>query len=295
MKILLIGKNGQVGWEMQRTLATLGEVIAVDYPEIDLSTVTSIQDWVQRVTPNVIVNAAAYTAVDQAESEPELAMAVNGIAPGILAEEAQKINAALIHFSTDYVFDGTKGQAYDESDLPNPINAYGWSKLTGDQNIEQVGGVYLIFRTTWVYSLRTGGFVQKVLDWARKNETLRIVDDQIGSPTWARMLAEIIAQVLAQGQDNIVPWIANRRGLYHLGGAGTVSRLAWAKAILKFDPKPDEQIVAETLSAKTSDFPTPAKRPLFSPVKCDLFENTFGLRLPYWEEALQLALQFGGR
>jgi len=290
MRILLIGKIGQLGWELQRTLATLGEVTAVDYPEIDLADENSVRGWVRRVRPQVIVNAAAYTAVDKAESEPDLAMAVNGTAPGILAEEAHWLGAAVVHFSTDYVFDGTKGKAYDESDGPNPGNVYGWSKLAGDQNIQQVGGAYLIFRTTWVYSLRQGGFVQKVLGWARKNETLRIVSDQVGSPTWARMLAEITAQVLAMGKEDIVPWAMNRRGLYNLGGEGAASRLDWAKAILKYDPKPEEQVVKEIRPALTSEFPTPAKRPLYSPVNCDLFADTFGLRLPDWEMALRLAM-----
>jgi dTDP-4-dehydrorhamnose reductase len=237
MKILLIGINGQLGWELNRTLLPLGDVIGVDYPEIDLAQERSIRDWVERIRPAVIVNAAAYTAVDKAESEPELAMAVNGTAPGILAEGARELGAALIHFSTDYVYDGTKGDAYIETDLPNPLNVYGWSKLAGDQNIQQVGGVTLIFRTTWVYSMRQGGFVQKVLSWARKNETLRIVSDQVGSPSWARMLAEVTAQVLAKGGNDPTPYLYERRGLYHLGGEGAVNRLDWAKAILKYDPK----------------------------------------------------------
>ena len=290
IKILLIGINGQVGWELNRTLLPLGEIIGVDYPEIDLAQEKSIRDWMERIKPNVIINAAAYTAVDKAESEPDLAMAVNGTAPGILAEAAQALGAALIHFSTDYVFDGTKGEAYIESDLPNPLNVYGWSKLAGDQNIQQVGGAYMIFRTTWVYSMRQGGFVQKVLGWSRNNQTLRIVSDQFGSPTWARMLAEVTAQVLAKAGKDPLPWIRKRRGLYHLGGEGAVSRLDWARAILKYDSNPDEQVVKEVLPAMSSEVPTPAERPLYSPVKCDLFANTFDLRLPPWELSLRLAI-----
>jgi dTDP-4-dehydrorhamnose reductase len=293
MKILLIGKNGQLGWELNRTLFPLGEIIPVDYPEIDLSKEQNIRDWVRQTQPQVIINAAAYTAVDKAESETDLAMSINGVAPGILAEEAHKLNAALIHYSTDYVFDGTKGEAYIETDLPNPINTYGWSKLAGDQNIQQVGGVYLIFRTTWVYSMRQGGFVQKVLEWARKNESLRIVSDQVGSPTWARMLAEVTAQVLAVGYRDILGWVTERKGLYHLGGSGGASRLEWAEAILKYDPNPEEQVVKEVLPALTSEFPTPAKRPLHSPLDCKLFEDTFGLHLPLWEKVLRLAMDHG--
>ncbi len=291
MKILLIGKNGQLGWELQRTLLPLGEVTALDYPEIDLASEVSTRDWVRRVTPQVIVNAAAYTAVDQAEREPDLAMAVNGAAPGVLAEEASRLNAVLIHYSTDYVFDGTKGQPYDETDTPNPINVYGKSKLVGEQNIQQVGGDYLILRTSWVYSLRQGGFVRKVLTWARERETLRIVSDQVGSPTWARALAEVTAQVLAMGRHTATGWLSERWGLYHLGGLGCVSRLDWARKILEYDPHAKQQIVQTIEPAFTHEFPTPATRPLYSPLDCGLFAETFGINLPEWEQSLQLAME----
>ncbi len=291
MRILLIGKNGQVGWELQRTLAPLGEVIAVDYPDIDLSDEQNTRAWVRRVEPQVIINAAAYTAVDKAESEPELAMAINGTAPGILAEEAKSLGAALIHYSSDYVFDGMKGAAYIESDAANPLSVYGLSKLAGDQNVQQVGSTYLILRTTWVYSLRQCGFVRKVLAWARKNPDLRIVSDQAGSPTWARALAEVTAQVLAMGGRHPSGWLSERKGLYHLGGRGAVSRLGWARKILEFDPNPDEQVVQEIGAALTSEFPTPAARPLNSPVDCILFADTFGICLPAWEDALRLAME----
>jgi len=291
MRILLIGKFGQVGWELQRTLAPLGDVISVDYPEINLADETNATDWVRKTKPELIINAAAYTAVDKAESEPELAMAINGTAPGVLAEEAKVLGVGLIHYSTDYVFDGTKGDAYVETDVPNPINTYGKSKLVGDQNVKQVDGAYLIFRTTWVYSMRQGGFVQKVLSWARQNPTLRIVSDQVGSPTWARMLAEITAQVVVQGGRDLSGWLSDRRGLYHLGGRGSVNRLDWSRKILEYDPNPQEQIVQELHPALTSEFPTPARRPLFSPVDCDLFVNTFGLQLPDWQDALQMAME----
>jgi dTDP-4-dehydrorhamnose reductase len=290
MRILLIGKNGQVGWELCRTLAPLGEVVAIDYPEIDLTSEESMRDWVRKIAPQIIVNAAAYTAVDKAESEPDLAMAINGTAPGVLAEESLALNAALLHYSTDYVFDGSKREAYVETDAPNPINTYGLSKLAGDQNIQQVGGAFLILRTTWVYSLRVGGFVNKILEWSHQNESLRIVEDQVGSPTWARMLAEISAQVLALGGSQLFGWLTERRGVYHLGGQGSASRLEWAKAILELDPKPEGQIVKELLPAKSSDFPTPAQRPLYTPINCDLFANTFGLQMPAWKHSLQLAM-----
>ena len=290
MKILLIGKNGQVGWELQRTLASLGEVVAVDYPEINLADENDTRTWVRRVAPEVIVNAAAYTAVDKAESEPDLSMAINGIAPGVLAEEAYSLGAVLVHYSSDYVFDGTKGAAYIESDATHPLSVYGLSKLAGDQNVQQVGGTYLILRTTWVYSMRQGGFVRKVLEWAHSNPNLRIVSDQVGSPTWSRALAEVTAQVLAKGGTDLLGWLADRKGLYHLGGRGAVSRLDWARKILELDPHPEGQVAKEIGPALTSEFPTPATRPLYSPVDCTLFADTFGICLPDWELALGLAM-----
>ena len=286
MKLLLLGNTGQLGWELQRAIQPLGEVVAFDYPQVDLADPASIHKVVQESRPEGILNATAYTAVDKAESEPELAEAINGKGPGVLAEEARKLNAVLIHFSTDYVFDGTKGAPYEETDLPNPINVYGESKLFGEQAIQTVGGDYLIFRTAWVYSLRRESFVTKVLEWARKKELLRVVDDQVSNPTWARMLAEAIAQIFAQG----VGYLRERAGLYHLAGGGYATRYAWAQEILKLDPKKQEQTVKQLLPALSSEFPTPAQRPFFSALDCQKFEQVFNLRLPPWDAALKLAL-----
>jgi len=287
-RILLIGKKGQLGWELQRTLATLGELTAVDYPEIDLEHPESGRDLIRQVRPQVIVNAAAYTAVDQAETEQERAWNINAIAPGLLAEEARRSNAIFVHYSTDYVFDGKKGAPYIEADTPNPLNFYGRSKLEGERLVQEAGGISLILRTSWVYSLRQqGGFVGKVLQWSRQQETLRMVDDQIGNPTWARMLAEMTSQVLARGEK----YIHERTGLYHLAGSGFASRLEWAQVILELDPHRQEQTVKDIFPALTTDFPTPAERPLFSALDCDNFAATFGLRLPAWETALQMAME----
>lgn len=291
MRILLLGKNGQLGWELQRTLATLGEVIAVDYPEIDLAQEGAAQKAVRQARPQLIVNASAYTAVDQAESEEELAYAVNARAPGVLAKGATSLGAALIHYSTDYVFDGSKGSPYIESDTPNPLNVYGRSKLAGEQAIEHIGGAHLILRTSWVYSLRRDSFVTKVLQWSRKQPSLRIVDDQVSNPTWARMLAETTAQLIAKAGGDPSGWLGERRGLYHLAGNGYASRLEWAQAILSHDPHKEEQVTREILPANTADFPTPALRPLFSALNCDKFAHTFELRLPGWEDALRMAME----
>jgi dTDP-4-dehydrorhamnose reductase len=238
----------------------------------------------------MIVNATAYTAVDRAESETELVMAINSCGPGILAEEAAALGAALLHFSTDYVFDGAKGSAYIETDIPNPLNIYGRSKWAGEQAVQQVGGAYLILRTSWVYSLRRDSFVTKVLKWARQQRTLRLVTDQVSNPTWARMLAEVTAQMLAVGGRDVVPWLTERRGLYHLAGDGYASRMEWAQAILRCDPRRDEQVIEDILPGRTDDFPSPACRPLFSALNCDHFYEVFGLRLPPWEIALRLAI-----
>jgi dTDP-4-dehydrorhamnose reductase len=285
-RILLIGKHGQLGWELNRSLATLCELTAIDYPEIDLGRPETVQDSIRQVRPTIIVNAAAYTDVDKAENEQELAWKVNGLAPGVIAEEARKVGAIFIHYSTDYVFDGKKGFPYVEQDLPNPLNAYGRSKLEGERQVQAVGGTSLILRTSWVYSLRKGGFVNKVLGWARQQEFLRIVNDQVANPTWARMLAEITAQVLAHDDD----YIRSRAGLYHLAGSGFTSRFDWARLILELDPKRNEQVVRELVPAFTADFSTPATRPLFTALNCDSFLGTFGLALPDWRDAMQLAI-----
>jgi dTDP-4-dehydrorhamnose reductase len=291
MKILLFGKNGQVGWELQRTLAPLGEVTALDYPEVNFADLSGLREVVRTVRPAVIVNAAAYTAVDKAEQEPDLARAINASAPGMLAEEARALRAAFIHYSTEYVFDGLKGKPYVEQDQPEPLNQYGWSKLEGERAIGEVGGAYLILRTSWVYSTRVGGFVNKVLQWARQQKKLRIVEDQVGNPTWCRMLAEASAQLLAASRGDPYGWLNEHSGLYHLAGSGHASRLEWAEAILCYDPARGEQVVEKIEPALTKEFPSPAERPLYSPLNCDLFEQTFGFSLPHWKNTLKLALE----
>lgn len=290
MRILLLGSTGQLGWELERSLAQLGRVEALDYPQVDLNKLDTIVPRLREFQPQLIVNATAYTAVDKAESEVDLAMAINAVAPGVLAEEAKRSNAVLIHYSTDYVFDGKKGIPYIESDQPKPVNMYGTSKLAGERAIEKAGGTYLILRTAWVYSMRRDSFVTKVLQWSRRQKTLKLVTDQVSNPTWARGLAEITALLIARAGKDPAPWIKDRIGLYHLAGDGYASRFEWGQEILRLDPMREEQIVEDVLPATTNDFPTPAQRPLFSALDCDLFARTFELRLPDWKKALQLAL-----
>lgn len=290
LQILLLGNNGQLGWELERTLPSLGEVVAYDYPDVDLSIESDVRQLIRRIHPNLIVNATAYTAVDRAESEQEAASTINARAPEILAEETKRIGATLVHYSTDFVFDGTKGEPYTEKDATNPLNVYGQSKLDGERAIQDILDSYFIFRTSWVYSLRRDGFVTKVLNWARQQREMRLVTDQISCPTWCRSLAEITALLLARGSKELIPWIEERSGIYHVAGSGYVSRLEWGLAVLRFDPGLEEHIVEKISPALTSDFPTPAKRPHFSALNCDHFIQTFGLRLPDWEHTLRLAL-----
>ena len=296
MKILLIGSSGQVGWELKRTLATLGEIFAPDEHELDLAATQRTREVVREFRPNVIVNAAAYNDVEKAETDTDLVMTINGVTPGVLAEEAHELGAVLIHYSTDYVFDGGKGAPYTEQDIPNPINVYGHSKLAGDRAIRDVGGSYLILRTSWVYSMRSRrNFMAKVLHWAREQRTVRVVDDQVSSPTWCRLIAESTAQILSQGIHDLMGFFESRTGLYHIACAGFCSRYQWAQVILEEDPHHEEQIALEVLPAKTKEFPSLAKRPKFSALNCDLLSDHFGIRLPEWKHGLRLALHNANR
>lgn len=293
MRILLFGAKGQLGWELLRSTAPLGILVPLDYPQVDFRRVDSLSQSVRAADPQIILNAAAYTAVDQAESEPENAMAVNAEAPGVLAELSKQLGALLIHYSTDYVFDGAAGIPYQEGDLPNPVNMYGKSKWLGERSVAQVNPAHLVLRTSWVYSMRRDSFVTKVLTMARRQEDIHIVTDQIGSPTWARMLAEATAQLLAAAKASRDPirWLGERTGLYHLAGWGFASRFEWAQAVLSHAFAGQELNPVALLPASTDQFPTPARRPLFTALDCRKFESTFNLRLPDWELALQLAME----
>jgi dTDP-4-dehydrorhamnose reductase len=289
-KILQIGMNGQVGWELLRTCAPLGEVVALDYPDVNLSDYAGLRKLVAEAKPNIILNAAAYTNVDKAESEPEKARAINAIGPAVLAEEAKKIGAVLVHYSTDYVFDGTKGSPYVETDATNPLNIYGQTKLEGEQAIAASGCANLVLRTSWVYSMRQGGFVTKVLQWARTQEVMRVVDDQISSPTSARMLAEVTALILAQGRDDVFGYLKEKGSLYHCAGGGSCSRYEWAKTILDLDPRKEEQIVKQLLPAKSSEFAVPANRPMESILTCTKMSRLIKLIPSQWERDLELVI-----
>jgi len=281
--ILLFGKVGQVGWELRRTLAGMGRLTCVDYPEVDLTSPDSIRKWIQSSSPDIIVNAAAYTAVDKAETETALAMKINGEAPGIMAVEAGKRGALLVHYSTDYVFDGTKSSPYVEEDAPNPLGAYGRTKLAGDQAILQAGCDHLIFRLCWVYGARGGNFMLTMMRLAREREKLRVVQDQVGCPTWSRMIAEATALAL---KTTIAPANAGpRQGLYHLCASGQTSWHGFASAIVERMPA-DDRKCREVEAISSADYPTPTKRPAYSVMSGDKLARDFGLRLPDWRESL---------
>jgi dTDP-4-dehydrorhamnose reductase len=284
--ILLIGKIGQVGYELRRTLPPLGRVISVDFPEIDLTDGASIRHWVRETAPSVVINAAAYTAVDKAESEPERCRQINGEAPGILAEEAKKLGALLVHYSTDYVFDGTKGAAYTEADAPNPLGVYGRAKLAGDLAVQQAACAHLIFRLCWVYGARGQNFMLTMMRLAREREKLRVVRDQVGCPTWSRLIAETTAQALRQVLAAPEPGVFS--GVYHLAAAGQTSWHGFAEAIIALLPEKKCKLV-EPIT--TLEYPLPAKRPAFSVLACDKLERAFGLRLPDWRESLAQVME----
>jgi len=288
MKILLTGTLGQVGWELRRTLAGLGEVVAVDAAEMNLADPAAIRRTVRQLAPGLIVNPAAYTAVDKAEAEVDLAYAVNATAPGVLAEEAERLGALLVHYSTDYVFDGAKAEPWREDDTPNPLNVYGASKLAGEQAIQAACARHLIFRTSWVYGARGANFVLTMRRLMRERPELKIVADQIGAPTWSRLLAEATAQIAARlvtpgaGFSGTCPW-----GVYHMTNGGETSWHGFAEAIQALD---EPEVPARLVAIPSSDYPTPAQRPLNSRLDNDKLDQTFGLRLPHWQAALGLCL-----
>lgn len=287
-KMLVFGRIGQVGWELRHKLACLGPVVGVEYPEIDFTKPDSIRNAVRATEPAVIINAAAYTAVDKAETEPEVAMAINGTAPGVLAEEAKRLGSILVHYSTDYVFDGTKQSAYLETDAPNPQNVYGKSKLAGDEAIQAVGGDYLILRTSWVYGARGSNFLLTMLRLANERDELRIVDDQTGAPTTSECIAQATANLLAQLLAPQDGGLQGRSGIYNLTNAGETTWFGFAKTFLT---KQYGTATPNLIPIPTSEFPRPAKRPANSRLSGQRIEEAFGVRMPHWEDALSLVLE----
>jgi dTDP-4-dehydrorhamnose reductase len=304
-RILLTGKNGQIGGELERTLSVACELKAVGREELDLGKPECVRQTIREFRPQIILNAAAYTAVDKAESEEVLARAINADAPAVMAEEAKAIDAVLVHYSTDYVFDGSQSRPYVESDARKPISAYGRTKLAGEKAIQDAGGRHLIFRTEWVYGTRGKNFLLTILRLASEREELRIVADQTGSPTWSRAIAAATAKILenewqrAGGRD----LFGARSGIYHMTAGGQTSWFEFASAIVekaRHCPRRAAWLRAaigeRALMAKriapisTQDYPTPARRPAYSVLSNARLKETFGVELPEWRIQLETAL-----
>ena len=288
-RILLTGANGQVGWELQRTLAPLGDVTACTHRELDLSDLARLRDRVRELRPELIVNAAAYTAVDKAESEEAVANIINADAPRILAEEADRLGSWFVHYSTDYVFDGTKSGPYVEDDQPNPLGAYGRTKLAGERSIAAIGGRYLIFRTSWVYANRGSNFLRTMLRLGAERDELRVVSDQIGAPTWARLIAEATALALMSlsSEEGDASTRKNLAGVYHMTCAGAGSWYEFAQSIFEKSSAPK---VPRLFPITSAEYPTLAKRPRNSSMSNEKLKRTFGIELPSWRAALLLAI-----
>lgn len=289
MKILLSGKSGQLGSELEKSLASLGELTALDRQGLDLSRPDSIRQLIRQLRPDVIVNAAAYTAVDQAETEPELALAINGSAPGIIAEEASRLSALLVHYSTDYVFDGTKSTPYTEQDAPNPLNVYGRSKLAGEQAICAQASRFLIFRSAWVYDARGKNFLNTIKRTGAQRPELAIVNDQLGAPTWSRDIAQATAHAIALYLASPDPERVN--GIYHMTAQGQTSWFGFAQAAARCGLFAELAHPPALRAIPSTEYPTPARRPMYSVLSNAKLFKQFGMQLPDWEVSLRECLE----
>jgi dTDP-4-dehydrorhamnose reductase len=291
MKILLLGKNGQLGSELTHTLVSSHNLYAFGHQDLDVRNLREVARIITNIKPQVIINATGYTAVDRAEQEQDLAFLINRDAVATMAEAAAKTRANLIHFSTDYVFDGQRNSQYSENDFPHPINTYGRSKLAGEKAVTEIGWPYLIFRTSWLYNLRHDNFVTRILAVASQKNTVKVVIDQVGSPTWARWLASTMVEMLnSVTQNDIHEFFQAKSGIYHVAGKGETTRFDWAKFILAAYPQQNQIICRSLQPAPTSDISNLAHRPKYSALDCSLFEFIFQIRIPRWEESQKLAL-----
>jgi len=303
LKILLAGKTGQVGRELAPPLARIGQLTALDRRELDLAQPDDIRRKIREIQPDLIVNAAAYTAVDRAESDRDAAHAINGVAPGIMAEEAKRLGALLVHYSTDYIFDGTKRNPYDEDDPTNPLNVYGQTKLEGEQAIQRAGSAHLIFRTSWVYAREGRNFLLTILRLATEREELRIVQDQIGAPTSspaiAAATAKVLAQICAAGHKGAREW-SDIGDVYHMTAGGQTNWYEFADLIVRLASPPSHAEawfaaatrnrplrVRRVVPIRTEDYPTPARRPMYSVLSNRRLSRDYGVTLPDWETQLR--------
>jgi dTDP-4-dehydrorhamnose reductase len=294
MRILLTGKNGQVGWELNNTLSTLGTVYAMGRDQMDLSKPETLGSVIQEIRPDIVINAAAYTAVDKAESEPELAMIINGVAPGVIAQEAKKAGAWMIHYSTDYVFDGKATSPYGEEDPTCPLNIYGKSKLKGEEGVVQSGIPHVILRTSGVYGLRGSNFLLTMQKLARTRDQIKVVDDQIGAPTWSRAIAEGTAQILKKflkesaTESQVIP----NSGVFNMSCGGETSWFGFAKIILELSDLIKD---TELTPIPTIEYPTPAIRPKYTRLSNKKLKHAFSYEMPHWQDSLRECLNSAPR
>src|SRR5579864_1852649 len=294
LNIVILGRDGQIAWELQRRLPDLGRVTVIGRPEIDLSRPDSLRRAIRELSPDVLVNASAYTAVDQAENEPELALALNATAPQVLAEEARRINALFVTYSSDYVFDGTKAAFYTEEDLGHPLNVYGRSKLAGDQAVQAVGGDNLILRTSWVYGARGKNFLRTISALALQRDEIRVVDDQVGAPTSSYDIAQATAQIVAglRHRSGRIAALGKRSGIYNMTSQGAVSWCGFATAILdQMRDRGLKQALARIVPIPSKEYPTPAERPRNSRLSNAKLQAEFGIALRDWRQALAATME----
>jgi dTDP-4-dehydrorhamnose reductase len=295
LRIVIVGRGGQIAWELQRRMAGIGEIAAIGRPDIDLCDPDPMRHIIRRLEPQVLVNAAAFTAVDRAEAEPERAMALNAVAPGVMAEEAQRLGALFVHYSTDYVFDGRKTSPYTELDQANPLNVYGASKLAGDHAVEAVGGAFLIFRTSWVFAPRGNNFLLTIMKLAAQREELRVVDDQTGAPTSSHDIAAATAQIIRQmsaGHDAI-GGLGDRAGIYNMTSQGSTSWCGFAATIVEEmrSRGMHHGRLARIIPIAASEYPAAAMRPKNSCLCNEKLRATFGVALPEWKTSLAHVMQ----
>lgn len=292
LNILLLGKNGQVGWELQRSLAPLGRIMALDRNGQgdlcgDISNMDALRHTIESVKPDILVNAAAFTGVDNAQSEPEMAARLNHEAPALMAELIKELGGCLVHYSTDYVFDGSGDQPWTETDPTGPLNVYGATKLGGEQAIQASGCQHLILRTSWVYASRGNNFAKTMLRLAKERDNLNVINDQIGAPTGADLIADVTAQAIRQWQQE--PAVS---GLYHLAASGETSWHQYASVVIQWAQKAGIPLAVQSVNPIPSeDYPVPAERPKNSRLDCRALESTFGLKLPQWQQGVERMLQ----
>jgi dTDP-4-dehydrorhamnose reductase len=287
IKLLLFGDTGKIGNEIKIATPKTWQLACFSRKEIDFRNTRDIRNIIKSTSPNIIINAAAYTNIDDAENSSQLAMKINSEAVRVIAEEAERINCSLIHYSTDYVFDGLKNTPYIETDIPNPINVYGASKLQGENYVLSIGGASIVLRTSWIFCKRGENFLTKLLRLTREKEMIYVVQDQIGCPTWSRDIAVATIELIKMSEREIYDFFKSKHGIYHCCSKGSISRYGWAKEILRLDPQKDNKKTQELIATTSEEFAGVARRPRYSVLSSELFEKTFMIQVPMWKDSLK--------